>query len=32
MPGKNGSVNSGISALTVIKIWTVKQSITDIGT
>ena len=30
--GKNGIVSSRISALNVIKVWAVKQSITDIGT
>ena len=32
MTGKNGIVNSRIGALNVIKVWAVKQSITDIGT
>ena len=32
MPGKNGIVNSRIGALNVIKVWVVRQSITDIGT
>ena len=31
MPGKNGIVNSRIGTLNVIKVWTVKLSITDIG-
>ena len=30
--GKNDIVSSRISALNVIKVWAVKQSITDIGT
>ena len=30
--GKNGIVSSRISALNVIKVWDVKQSITEIGT